>query len=857
MSKTKPFNTSEVPGDFDPVQPENVQIHHHVILQYLGGSGKEVYHELQRRQSGPISRLKLSSRATVLDSDAAQMTDIPASDYYLLDNVPAYDLVEQMQLYPETVPGWQLLGDPEALWNSLGPDDDLSRGAPFGERRLGLMSFWYHSLRNGPKISDFLTEAVQDLKAYSNTKVMRHNGQQPTRQRHELTINQSYSACGGTGSAIAVYLVDVMRPLLREEWGLGKISFEADIMLPTVFLSHVENFKVLQAKAYAFFLELSLRYKSRLQPVILGKVELARYRPPYSRLYYYDGVDSQGNVFSSREQVAQVIHLCQQLRHSSGVFSDTYRSYNQHMPNEWPYIGASAGAYTLHVPVEDMIRQFGYRTGRAVIYNRWLRSQPDEADLAHQAVKVLLNRQPELRNLPAFQHTASGERLQVSTSLFAKRFANIPRQKLTTALQQFERDQVTAVKTSLETLLNSEVQTTLGWIHDWLEPLLNKPGGLPLVYQALITLTAHFKMHFHRLTKQLERKREVYQQWEERRQQQRRNWWGRLTGQPRPAYLDYWHRRLEFKVDELHLTTQLDYTEQILNLIAGLLQSVNGWQVAFDQLVTRLEEGEQAFLRDQTADQSIVMESVLDDHDIEELYATGRDSAEHQAAEGLHLALLEAHLTLSYRHTPADSQISEVEVISDRWTLLTPDGIARHLAYARQFWYHLQALSIEQVLVNKGRTGPEVLEDLEIKSAPLIAADEVLHIPAEQRLIVVGSEHGATGLFHDATSRPSLNLVATGNKHQIACLSTVHGINVLQLRQTPAWKRAYEEAMAQGRLLHVIPEFDPTTAGALVTENGKRDQTTPAPGSIPLNGQGRSKPKLEVEEVDDVSPKPL
>ena len=55
-----------------------------------------------------------------------------------------------------------------------------------------------------------------------------------------------------------------------------------DVLMP--------NFKALQTKSYGFFKEIALRYQHRLSPVWLGETVLSRYRPPCSRLYYYDGV---------------------------------------------------------------------------------------------------------------------------------------------------------------------------------------------------------------------------------------------------------------------------------------------------------------------------------------------------------------------------------------------------------------------------------------------------------------------------------------------------------------------------------------------------------------------------------------
>lgn len=847
MSKVQPGNFPSESAELHQPQPERIQTHYYVVFQYLGGSGNAVYTQLQSLLTWLLTWLSISYRAALLDSDTAELRGIPASDAYPLDNVPSYDTVEQMRTAPETLPGSALLGDSQALRDALGPDDDLSRGAPFGERKLGLMSFWYHILRYRPQLSDFLTRAVRDLKAYINTQIMGSNGRKPTRQRHELTINQVYSACGGTGSAIAVYVVDVMRHLLRGDWGLSKISFEADIMLPTVFFGQVETFEVLQAKAYAFFRELSLRYQRRLLPVMLGKLRLPRYRPPYARLFYYDGVNARGEVLTARQHVAQVICVVQQLRYFAGIISDTYRSYSQHMPAEWPYIGASAGAYVLEVPVSEMIQRYGYRTGRLAIDTKWLQSLSQTSDLAHQALKGLLNRQPRLRSLPTFLYAPSGERMQITVSLLVKQFAGVPRQKLSGTLEQFERDQTNVYKTSLNALLETEVPTAYTLIKNWIEPLLNQPSGLALAGQALTELDTHFETLERRHNQQIEHTRTTYSQWEAQWQARRQRWWRRLDFQPRKTRFEYWQRRLQFALDELRQAAQLSYVQQLRVQSTDLKEAVAGWQTALSQLAARLTEAEQAFLRRQMANRSVVIESVLDEHEIENIYVTDRDITAQQAANGLRLSFQEENLILHYRY-PQDA---EEVLVNDRWRISSPDGVAQHLDYACQFWGHLHNLSVEKILTDQGRSGSEMLEHLLVKSAPLIAADEVLHIPAERHLVVLGSEHGPNGLFGDVEPGPSVNIVTTGDKHRIACLSTVHGINALQLKQTPAWKRAYDEAMAQGRLLHVIPEFDPTAVEALVTEDEDMEPFPLQPTPVSVNGKPKTSP--EVEEVDNVS----
>jgi hypothetical protein len=87
---------------------------------------------------------------------------------------------------------------------------------------------------------------------------------------------------------------------------------------------------------------------------------------------------------------------------------------------------------------------------------------------------------------------------------------------------------------------------------------------------------------------------------------------------------------------------------------------------------------------------------------------------------------------------------------------------------------------------------------------------EVKQIPAEQKLLLLGTEQGETGFWRGtATKLGNVNFVATKDRSRIVFLYTAHGLDVFNLRQAAAWDHAYDQAIQDGKPLHVVPELDP------------------------------------------------
>ena len=107
-------------------------------------------------------------------------------------------------------------------------------------------------------------------------------------------------------------------------------------------------------------------------------------------------------------------------------------------------------------------------------------------------------------------------------------------------------------------------------------------------------------------------------------------------------------------------------------------------------------------------------------------------------------------------------------------------------------------------------------------------------VPAEQRLILVGSETGGQFFGHPNSE---LTFVATGDKTRIVCLSTLHGLDVFKLHQTPGWQEQYQEARAEDKQIHVM-EVDlltPVLAEIDQEMGDQADDDSPVSAEAPIN----------------------
>jgi hypothetical protein len=232
-----------------------------------------------------------------------------------------------------------------------------------------------------------------------------------------------------------------------------------------------------------------------------------------------------------------------------------------------------------------------------------------------------------------------------------------------------------------------------------------------------------------------------------------------------------------------------------------------------------------------------VVESVVKDEDIDRFYNEGKADALDMITQGLHMTWLADEGKFILEYLTADQPTS-----NDRVSILSPEGMAWHVEYCQQAWYGLRELSIEQILRDRGEDPLAVAAELEQRALPWVAVKEVKQIPAEQKLLLLGTETGETGFWRGTATRLGIiNFVATGDRTRIVFLYTAHGLDVFNLRQAAAWDHAYDQAIQEGKPLHVVPELDP-----LVEQDQEKPQ---AVGETPeASESGEPEPALVVEE---------
>jgi hypothetical protein len=241
-----------------------------------------------------------------------------------------------------------------------------------------------------------------------------------------------------------------------------------------------------------------------------------------------------------------------------------------------------------------------------------------------------------------------------------------------------------------------------------------------------------------------------------------------------------------------------------------------GWRGSFAELYERLLAAEARLVDEQQAQRSVAVESVVTDEDIDRFYDEGKADALEMITQGLHMSWLADEGKFILEYLTADQPAS-----NDRVSILSPEGIGWHVDYCQQAWHGLRELSIEQILRDRGEDPLAVAAELEQKALPWVAVKEVKQIPAEQKLLLLGTETGETGFWRGyATKLGIINFVASGDKTRIVFLYTAHGLDVFNLRQAAAWDHAYDQGIQEGKPLHVVPELDP-----LVKQNHQEAQT--------------------------------
>jgi hypothetical protein len=231
---------------------------------------------------------------------------------------------------------------------------------------------------------------------------------------------------------------------------------------------------------------------------------------------------------------------------------------------------------------------------------------------------------------------------------------------------------------------------------------------------------------------------------------------------------------------------------------------------ALTELLQRLLAAEENYLQQQEARTSVVFQSVLDDDQITELVVERLAEISQSALDGIGFTLdRETGLTLLYHGQNRGL---------DRWFLVSAEGVERHLNYCEQFWQYLdEECSVEGYLCSQGREINSLIDGLEQRATPWVAVNRAKQIPAEGQLLLLGTE---TGPQFVPNPPAHINVVATGDKTRLVLLYTIHGLDVMNLEQTLAWRDAYDQAIAKGKRLHVVPEVDPLNSAN--EKNGKK-----------------------------------
>jgi hypothetical protein len=257
-------------------------------------------------------------------------------------------------------------------------------------------------------------------------------------------------------------------------------------------------------------------------------------------------------------------------------------------------------------------------------------------------------------------------------------------------------------------------------------------------------------------------------------------------------------------VEPHRLEGQLTYLHHLRLQMQNLSAQVAGWQKTLDELVERLLVAEAEFMRQQQANQPVVVESIVQPEEIEQFYDDGKTAGLELLMQGMRLRWWPTKHEFGLEYTTTDQATTE------RWKVLSPEGIARHVSYCRHAWDGLRELSIEQILADRGEDPMVMATELEQNAVPWVAVSEVKQIPAEQKLLLLATEKGETGFWRGyAAKLGHVNFVPTGDKTKMVFLYTAHALDVFNLRQAAAWDPAYEQAIKEGKPLHVVPELDP------------------------------------------------
>ena len=275
--------------------------------------------------------------------------------------------------------------------------------------------------------------------------------------------------------------------------------------------------------------------------------------------------------------------------------------------------------------------------------------------------------------------------------------------------------------------------------------------------------------------------------------------WRRFSLNRRGAYLKRALRAKESELRELRQMSRLQLVASLIEAVKHLQQECAAWREGFLALHRNLGEALEVHWREAEKKRPICHEWVVCQDEIDEMFDDNYREVLSQSAQGLRLKWKpdSNHLVLNY----VSNEVTGIE----RWHVASPIGVEMHAAYFRRFWFARVDHSVEEILERHGESPEEVLASLEFKAAPLVRVDDTRQIPAEKPLMVLSSE--TRHFWRSLVGKTGLSVAATGNRHKLSLLSTVHGINPMDgLMQSQAWHKAYDDAIAAGRNPHVFPD---------------------------------------------------
>ncbi|MCB0174138.1 MAG: hypothetical protein KDJ97_26725, partial [Anaerolineae bacterium] len=453
----------------------------------------------------------------------------------------------------------------------------------------------------------------------------------------------------------------------------------------------------------------------------------------------------------------------------------------------------------LEYPVNRIQKQGAYQTGLYVIRDL-LNPHPDAKAVGQELLADFLRQQPEFETLPPLRQSVNGKPFLPSYAQFEHTVMNLPRQQFFSGMDSVIDRVLTDSQTGLDKKVEAEVQRLSQLLAQQVIFIANKPHGLSLDAKFLTAFDARMAQHQTVLRQRIERSQAEGHRLRQNIKTLEAKWLPKLTLKVRPQHQQARYDLLVHRVNSKITHGQYQVVSRLREQVRDNLKALAGMAGALRDLHDRVQSAEASYIRRQQNRISVVFESLLDETEIDQVVADRLAERGSQARDGLRFEWAEdGRLTLLYRDSQEDGL--------DHWQLVSPEGVKQHVAYCHTFWQYLAGeCSVEGYLHQHGVDLPQLVADLEQQAAPWVAVNQAKQVPAEHRLLVLGTE---TGPEFIAEAPSHINVVATGDKTRLVLLSTVHGFDVINLQQTPAWQDAYEQQLAAGKSVHVMPEVDP------------------------------------------------